>query len=92
LQRGKIKSRFFHIRYVTRVEDGSLKEVTEGDEDAEKICYISPKSVFDEYAQDLRTRGESPSLDLGDLRREMAKEPYWVPKRPTESRAYTEPV
>jgi hypothetical protein len=78
LHRSKIKSKFFDIRWITRLEDGSLKEVTEGDENAEKVCYISPKSVFDEYAQDLRARGESPSLDLGDLRREMAKEPYWV--------------
>jgi hypothetical protein len=79
LTRGKVKRHFFDIRYIQRLEDGHLKEATEGDEGSEKVCYIAPNSVFDEYAQDLRTRGESPPLDLGDLRREMAKEPYWIP-------------
>lgn len=88
LQGGKIKSQFFDVRYVQRLEDGSLKELTEGDEGAKKVCYIAPKSVFDEYAQDLRTRGESPPLDLGDLRREMAKEPYWVPAPNREPRVH----
>lgn len=78
LSRGKIKSRFFDMRHVIPQEDGSLKEVTAGDEGSIEVCYIVPKSVFDEYAQDLRSRGETPPLDLGDLRREMAKEPYWI--------------
>jgi len=52
------------------------------------VCYVAPKSIFDEYAQDLRTRGESPPLDLADLRRETAKEPYWVPAPTKEPRSH----
>ena len=44
--------------------------------------------MFDEYAQDLRARGESAPLDLNDLRREMAREPYWVPAPSKEPRAH----
>ena len=81
LARGKVKKHFFDIRYVIKQEDGSLQELTEtkDKELAFPVCYICPKAVFDEYAQDLRSRNESPPLDLGDLRREMSKEPYWIP-------------
>jgi len=88
LQRGKAKRAFFDIRYVQRQEDGSLKEIRKDDKTAEKVCYIAPKSVFDDYAQDLRARGESPSLDLGDLRRQMAKEKYWVAAPKAEPRVH----
>jgi hypothetical protein len=88
LQRGKAKRHFFDVRYVERQKDGSLKEASEGDGKAEKVCYIAPKSVFDDYAQDMRARGESPPLDLGDLRREMAKEPYWVPPPSNNTRQH----
>jgi hypothetical protein len=88
LARLKIKSRFFDLREVFLQTDGTLKEATAGDEGALRVCYIAPKALFDEYAQDLRTRGESPPLDLGDLRREMAKEPYWVPAPSKEPRVH----
>jgi hypothetical protein len=88
LQRGKAKRHFFDIRYIERLETGLLKEVTEGDNKSEKVCYIVSKSVFDDYAQDLRARGEAPSLDLGDLRRQMAKEKYWVPSPKAEPRVH----
>ncbi|HZR05991.1 MAG TPA: hypothetical protein VFA61_09200 [Candidatus Udaeobacter sp.] len=88
LQRGKIKSRFFDVRHVQVVEDGCLKEVTAGDDNAIKVCYIAPKSIFDDYAQDLRSRGESPPLDLRDLRREMGKEPYWIAAPTREPRVH----
>jgi hypothetical protein len=88
LARAKIKSRFFDLREVHQLEDGTLKEATAGDENTVNVCYIAPKALFDEYAQDMRTRGESPPLDLGDLRREMAKEPYWVPAPSREPRVH----
>jgi len=88
LQRGKAKRQFFDIRFIQRQEEGLLEEVNEGDPKSEKVCYMVPKSVFDDYAQDLRARGESPSLDLGDLRRQMAKEKYWVPAPKVEPRAH----
>ena len=53
--------------------------MTAGDENAIKVCYVALKPVFDEYAQDLRARGQSPRLDLEDLRRELASEPYCLP-------------
>ena len=91
LQRGKIKRHFFHIRYVERLtgkREGVLKEVTKGDANAERVCYLAPRPVFDDYAQDLRARGEAPSLDLGDLRRQMAKEKYWLPFPKAEPRVH----
>jgi hypothetical protein len=88
LQRGKVKRHFFDIRYVQRLENGMLKEVAKSDDKVEKVCYVVPKSVFDDYAQDLRARGESPPLDLGDLRRQMAKEKYWLPLPKAEPRVH----
>ena len=79
VQRGKIKTKFLETRYVIRKDDNSLEQVTKGDKDAIHVLYVVPKVLFDEYAQDLRSRGESRPLELGDLRREMAKEPYWLP-------------
>jgi hypothetical protein len=58
------------------------------DEGTIAVCYITPKALFDEYAQDMRTRGEAPPLDLGDLRREMAKEPYWIAAPSKEPRVH----
>lgn len=88
LQRGKAKRQFFDVRFIERQENGLLKEAAEGDAKSERVCYIAPKSVFDDYAQDLRARGESPSLDLGDLRRQMAKEKYRVPAPKVEPRVH----
>src|SRR5207244_11461716 len=39
LARGKIKSKFFHCRYVEILQDGSLKEVSNGDEKAVHVLY-----------------------------------------------------
>lgn len=88
LSRNKIKSRFFDVRHVHQADDGTLKEAEAADKIAMTVCYIAPKPLFDEYAQDLRTRGESPPLDLGDLRREIAKEPYWVATPSKEPRVH----
>lgn len=80
LQRGRIKIHFFRLRTVIRLDDGRLKETTPDNEQAEKVCYVAFKPVYDEYAQDLRARGESPRLDIGDLSREIAGEPYCLPR------------
>ena len=98
LQRGKTKRAFFSLRYVECLKDGFLKAVASGDTKeeivkertpaAQKVCYIAQKSVFDDYAQDLRGRGETPPLDLGDLRRQMSKEKYWVATPKAEPRVH----
>jgi hypothetical protein len=88
LQRKKIKERFFDVREVHADEHGVLKEATAGDENTLTVCYVAPKALFDEYAQDLRSRNESPSLELGDLRRQMAKEKYFLPPPSREPRVH----
>src|SRR6266404_6372161 len=45
LQRGKVKRHFFAIRYVERLDNATLKEVTKSNAKSEKACYISPKFV-----------------------------------------------
>src|SRR5262249_11882740 len=87
VSRGKIKRHFFDLRYVKATKNGFLKEATDN-KDAIRVCYIAPKPVFDEYAQDLRSRGDEKLLDLGDLRREMAKEPYWIPAPSAEPKVH----
>jgi hypothetical protein len=79
LQRNKIKKHFFELRYVTREPDGRLKTAQAADKGAIRVCYMAPNPVFDEYSQDLRTRNETVPLDLGDLRRQLSKESYWLP-------------
>lgn len=79
LQRGRVKKAFFQLRHVTIDADGRLIPAQEGDKDSMHVCYIAPNVVFDDYAQDLRARNEAPPIDLGDLRRQMAKELYWIP-------------
>lgn len=88
LRRGRIKKHFFDIRHVECLEDSQLRQVTSGDEKSEKVCYIDAKSVFDAYSQDMHSRGESPPLSLADLRREMTKEPYWIPSPKSGDRVH----
>lgn len=79
IQRSKVKKHFFALRYVTKDEEGVLHMASKGDEDSIYVCYIAPGPVYDEYAQDMRSRGDNPPLNGGDLKREMGKEPYWIP-------------
>ena len=77
------------LRRVIKSDEGVLHEVTEGVKDGEEVCYIAAKAVCDEYEQDLRARGENKPLDLGDLRREISKEPYWIQAPTKEPRTHT---
>lgn len=78
IQRGKIKRMFFEQRFVRKADDNTLTRVNANDKDAIEVCYIAFNPVFDEYSQDIKTRGETKPLDIGDLRRDMSKEPYFM--------------
>ena len=80
LQRGKINPDYFAIRHVQIQEDGRLKKIDANAEGARLVCYLNLEALFDSYQQHRRAIGEGVPLKLGDVKRELEREPYWVPR------------
>jgi hypothetical protein len=78
IQRGKIERKFFALKFVTFNEQGRAKEVHAKTPGARHVCFIAMKLVFDAYQQHKRTIGESVNLSIGDVRRELERERYWI--------------
>ena len=73
-----IPKRFFDLRYVIREPDGTLKQVDANAQGAIHVCLVAFNPVFDQYQQHKRKKGEDVDLSIGDIRRELEKEPYWL--------------
>ncbi len=84
-QRNKDFGNYMELRYVKFNDDGSLTPCPantpdkQADPNAKHVCYVGYQPLFDAYQVHKRSRGEDIPLSLGDVRREMEKEPYWIP-------------
>jgi len=79
LKRNPSERKYFSVRFVTIGENGHLTQVAAGHKDAHRVCYFDAAAIFQAYQHDKRNRGEVEQLSQNDLRREMEKEPYWLP-------------
>ena len=77
-RRGKVEPKFFSLKYVAVQTDGQLKEVPANNPDAIHVCYVGYDPVFQAYQSDKKARGEDVALGVGDMRRELEREPYWI--------------
>ena len=84
-QRNKDSGGYMELRWVKIEADGSLTPAKANlpdktaDPSAKQVCYIGYQPLFDAYQIHKRTRAEDVQLSLGDVRREMETEPYWIP-------------
>lgn len=72
-------------------DDGSLTKATAAVNGKEwtEILFIAAKNVFDEYAVYMRKQGKTPKNELADMRRDIAREKYWLPPPTNSSRAHS---
>jgi hypothetical protein len=43
------------------------------------VVFMASIEIYRIYEKDMRQRGKIPDLSLSDIRREISREPYWVP-------------
>ena len=79
LKRNPSERKYFLDRFVMVDENGHLSQVSAGHKNAHRVCYFDAAAIFQAYQRDKRNRGEVEQLSYTDLRREMEKEPYWMP-------------
>ncbi len=80
LEREDISKKFFSLRTVHLDAEGRLlpENITPNGHRSVNVVMIAIQPVYDEYAADLRRRGENPSLTKNDAQREMSKESCWI--------------
>lgn len=84
----KIYGKYFALKYVAIQPDGSLREINANDPSAIHVCYVGFKPVFDGYLQYKKQLGEEAGLGIGDVRREMEREPYFIPAPKNDDRVH----
>ena len=79
-QRGAhVERKYFLLRYVRIEPNGQLTEINANDPRAIRVCYIGASPVFAGYLAYKASIREVAPLGEGDVRRELQKEPYWLP-------------
>jgi hypothetical protein len=79
IQLAKISRKLLVTRYVKVLPDGRLTEVNANEDGAIHVVYVASESVFASYQAYKAGRREDAQQQLSDIRREMEKEPYWIP-------------
>lgn len=79
IQLGKIPRKLIVDRFVRIEPDGKLTKVDANLDDAVPVIYLAPEAVYASYQQYKASRREDAQQQLSDIRREVEKEPYWIP-------------
>lgn len=90
LRTNEIELDLFEEAVVKINEDGSLSKAAGAVQGAEwtEILYVAAKPIFDQYAVYVRKQGRTPKNELADMRRDIAREKYWLPPPSNSSRAH----
>lgn len=75
----KIDAKLIKLNYVTMDDEGKLRNARCDAPGAIHVCYIGYAAVFTQYAAYKRTLGKDVPLSEGDVRRELEREPYFIP-------------
>jgi hypothetical protein len=89
IQRGKISRAYFSLSYVkVNTSDNSLTTVNANEPGAIHVCYISAGAAYDSYSKDRAEVRRDTNLSVADLRRQLEKEPYFMPFPTNATRAH----
>ena len=80
ISRGAIPREYFVEKEITLNAAGAYDSAGMELAGASRIraVFIAAREVFDEYAQDIRKRGDTSPLSKNDIQREILKENYWI--------------